>query len=72
MAEIEGKYDEQFKPVADALSRNLDSGADVGASVAVFIEGEPVVDIWGGYSDTDQTAGGNGTRSSTFSRPPRR
>jgi CubicO group peptidase (beta-lactamase class C family) len=55
MAEIEGKYEEQFKPVADALSRNLDSGADVGASVAVFIEGEPVVDIWGGYSDTDQT-----------------
>ena len=29
MAEIEGKYEEQFKPVADALSRNLDSGADV-------------------------------------------
>ena len=27
---------------------NLDSGADVGASVAVYLEGEPVVDLWGG------------------------
>jgi CubicO group peptidase (beta-lactamase class C family) len=56
MAEIEGKYEDRFQPVADALSRNLDSGADVGASVAVFIGGEPVVDIWGGYADAGRTA----------------
>jgi CubicO group peptidase (beta-lactamase class C family) len=55
MAEVQGNYEDQFQPVADALLRNLDSGADVGASVAVFVEGEPVVDIWGGFADSERT-----------------
>src|SRR6202050_874394 len=55
MAQIEGGYEDRFQPVADALAGNLDSGADVGASVAVFIDGEPVVDIWGGYADAERT-----------------
>jgi CubicO group peptidase (beta-lactamase class C family) len=55
MAEIEGNYEDRFKPVADALARNLDSGADIGASVAVFVDGEPVVDIWGGFADSEQS-----------------
>jgi CubicO group peptidase (beta-lactamase class C family) len=55
MADIEGSYEDRFRPVAEALSRNLHSGADVGASVAVFIDGEPVVDIWGGYADAERT-----------------
>jgi CubicO group peptidase (beta-lactamase class C family) len=48
VATINGMCDERFGPVRDALSANLDSGADVGASVAVYLDGEPVVDIWGG------------------------
>lgn len=56
MAEIQGSYEDRFEPVAEALARNLDDGADVGASVAVFIDGEPVVDIWGGYTDAEGTA----------------
>jgi CubicO group peptidase (beta-lactamase class C family) len=28
---------------------------DIGASVAVIVDGEPVVDIWGGYKDPDAT-----------------
>ena len=32
----------------DALSNSLDKGADVGASVAVTVDGELVVDVWGG------------------------
>jgi CubicO group peptidase (beta-lactamase class C family) len=55
MAEVQGRYEDQFQPVADALSRSLDSGADVGASVAVFVDGEPVVDIWGGFMDSERT-----------------
>ncbi len=55
MADIEGSYADRFRPVAEALSRNLHTGADVGASVAVFIDGEPVVDIWGGYADAERT-----------------
>jgi CubicO group peptidase (beta-lactamase class C family) len=55
VAEIHGEYDERFAGVAETLSSNLDQGADIGASVAVMINGEPVVDIWGGYKDPDAT-----------------
>ncbi len=55
MAEIQGSCDERFKGVGDVLAANLDRGADVGASVAVTVDGELVVDIWGGYADQDQS-----------------
>ncbi|HEY3726598.1 MAG TPA: serine hydrolase domain-containing protein [Solirubrobacteraceae bacterium] len=55
MAEIQGEYDERFAAVAETLSANLDEGVDIGASVAVVLDGEPVVDIWGGYKDPDAT-----------------
>jgi CubicO group peptidase (beta-lactamase class C family) len=55
VAEIEGRFDDRFAGVADALARSLEQGADVGASVAVVLDGEPVVDIWGGSTDLDGT-----------------
>jgi CubicO group peptidase (beta-lactamase class C family) len=55
VAEIEGEFDERFGGVAEALARNLDDSSDVGASVAVVLEGEPVVDIWGGHKDVAET-----------------
>ncbi|GAC1307485.1 MAG: serine hydrolase domain-containing protein [Acidimicrobiales bacterium] len=55
MAQINGTCDEKFTTVRDVLSSNLDSGADVGASVAVYIDGQAVVDIWGGHADADRT-----------------
>jgi CubicO group peptidase (beta-lactamase class C family) len=51
MAEIHGTWDERFTAVRDTLAANLDSGQDVGASVAVVLDGQPVVDIWGGTID---------------------
>jgi CubicO group peptidase (beta-lactamase class C family) len=51
VAEISGMCDERFSGVRDALAANIDSGLDVGASVAVFIDGVPAVDIWGGHLD---------------------
>src|SRR5262245_6682648 len=53
--EIHGTFSEQFRRVHDAFAKNLDSGQDIGASVALFIEGEPVVDLWGGYFDATYT-----------------
>src|SRR5688572_22342318 len=55
MAEIKGTYDERFAALTEILSTNLDSGADLGASVAVTVEGSPVVDVWGGWADVDKT-----------------
>jgi CubicO group peptidase (beta-lactamase class C family) len=51
MAEIHGTCDERFKGVRDVLAASIDRGTDAGASVAVTIEGEFVVDIWGGTLD---------------------
>jgi len=34
-----------------ALARNLDSGEELGASLVVDIDGEIVVDLWGGFCD---------------------
>ena len=53
--EISGSCDERFAAVRQVLSDNLASGADLGASVAVFVDGEPVVDIWGGWTDETRT-----------------
>jgi CubicO group peptidase (beta-lactamase class C family) len=50
MADIQGSYDDLFLSVPTLLAGFLDAG-DAGASVAVFVDGEPVVDVWGGYAD---------------------
>ncbi|WP_406007063.1 beta-lactamase family protein [Streptomyces sp. NBC_00637] len=50
MADIQGSYDDLFGAVPTALAALLDGG-DVGGSVAVFVDGEPVVDVWGGFAD---------------------
>jgi CubicO group peptidase (beta-lactamase class C family) len=54
-AEIHGVCSDQFAALRDLLAGNLASGADLGASVALSIEGELVVDIWGGWVDEART-----------------
>jgi CubicO group peptidase (beta-lactamase class C family) len=50
-ARVEGVCPDRFQRVWQALQHNFATGDDIGASVAVYIDGEPVVDIWGGYFD---------------------
>ncbi len=54
MAELHGACDERFDAVYWALAESLDKD-DVGASAAVFLDGEPVVDLWGGHVDAART-----------------
>jgi CubicO group peptidase (beta-lactamase class C family) len=56
MGDVQGTCDDRFSTVKDAFAANLDSGLDVGASVAVSLDGELVVDLWGGTVDADGTA----------------
>ena len=56
MAQIHGTIDPRFEAMREILSANIDSGADVGASAAVMLEGELVVDIWGGWVDEQHSA----------------
>jgi CubicO group peptidase (beta-lactamase class C family) len=46
--EISGTCDERFTPVRDAFAANFKNGLEVGASVAMTVDGKPVVDLWGG------------------------
>ncbi|MFF4322851.1 serine hydrolase domain-containing protein [Streptomyces sp. NPDC001568] len=55
MTDINGFCEPRFGAVRDTLAALLEKG-DVGASAAVHLDGEPVVDIWGGYVDADRTA----------------
>jgi CubicO group peptidase (beta-lactamase class C family) len=54
MADLQGSYDELFAAPATLLGKLLDDG-DTGGSVAVFVDGEPVVDVWGGFADAGRT-----------------
>jgi CubicO group peptidase (beta-lactamase class C family) len=49
--EIHGFCDERFRALEAAFRSNLERGVDKGASFAVTLHGEPVVDLWGGTRD---------------------
>ncbi|MFD7076688.1 serine hydrolase domain-containing protein [Nocardioides sp. NPDC059952] len=45
---VQGVCAPAYEPLRDLLARNLSSGADLGASLAVIRDGELVADLWGG------------------------
>ena len=47
--------DPRFTRVRDAFTENFAERGDVGAAVAVTIDGKPVIDLWGGYADKART-----------------
>ena len=53
--ELKGTTDSRFQPLVDLLSRQLETGYDVGASLAVAVDGEIVTDVWGGWADPERT-----------------
>jgi CubicO group peptidase (beta-lactamase class C family) len=55
MTDIQGTCDGRYEAVRSAFAANFDEGGDVGASVAVLVDGEPVVDLWGGFVDEART-----------------
>ncbi|WP_407836265.1 serine hydrolase domain-containing protein [Streptomyces sp. DSM 116496] len=56
MNDIKGYCEPRFGAVHEALAGLL-AKEDVGASAAVYLDGEPVVDLWGGYADADRSVG---------------
>ncbi|MEO5900655.1 MAG: serine hydrolase domain-containing protein [Ilumatobacteraceae bacterium] len=52
---MQGFCNAPFEKLTDVLSGSLDDGGDLGASVAVTIEGELVADFWGGWQDAART-----------------
>ena len=52
-APIGGWNEPQFDAVREAFATNFAEHGEVGAAVTVYRNGEPVVDLWGGWYDTD-------------------
>jgi len=50
-AAIDGICDSHFRRVGDAFAENFARYGEVGASVAITIDGKPVVDLWAGHAD---------------------
>ena len=55
MTDVQGSCDPRFDAMRAILAANLASGADVGASAAVVLDGQMVVDLWGGWADEART-----------------
>ncbi len=54
--EIAGFYDSRFERVAQEFERNFQERGEVGASVCVTLEGETMVDLWGGIARASTNA----------------
>jgi len=52
---VEGRCDARFAAVRDAFVANFAAGREIGASFAATLDGEPVVDLWGGHADRART-----------------
>ncbi len=48
---VNGNAVQGFEAVRAAFQANLDSGLEHGGAVAVWLDGQPVVDLWGGTRD---------------------
>ncbi|WOI53629.1 serine hydrolase domain-containing protein [Parvularcula sp. LCG005] len=55
MTDPVGHCDDRFTAVADVLVQSIESGDNLGASVAVIIGGEPVLDLTAGWKDRQKT-----------------
>ena len=47
----QGSYAEGYEPVARTFAAQLASGAEIGAALSIYRDGQTVVDLWGGEAD---------------------
>lgn len=52
---IHGHTDPRLTGLRDALAAMVDSGEELGAAISVDLDGETLVDIWGGHADVART-----------------
>lgn len=64
---VEGQFDPKFKGVVEAFVENFETRDEVGANVALTLEGQTLVDLWGGKKTRDGEAWTRDTMSIIFS-----
>ncbi len=52
---IAGRCDPRFDEVREQFARNFVERGEVGAGLCVLVDGEPVIDLVGGWADADRT-----------------
>ena len=67
MTEIHGFSDERFEPVRQAMATNFAQGLEQGASVAITMDGQPLVDLWAGDADDSGTPWAENTIANVYS-----
>ena len=66
--QISGYCHEDFQEVAEIFAQNFDQYNEIGSSLCVVVDGERVVDIWGGHTNEQRTdEWNNDTLSVAFS-----
>ncbi|MEX0684155.1 MAG: serine hydrolase domain-containing protein [Dehalococcoidia bacterium] len=53
--EIHGICQPGYERIRDAFARNFEEHGEIGAALSLVVDGEPVVDIWGGHADPART-----------------
>ena len=53
--ELSGHCDARFKGVREVFAASFESGAELGASLCIYRDGELVVDLWGGFANAAKT-----------------
>ena len=53
--QLQGQCDPRFSAVHNVFADNFAKRDDVGAAVCVYVDGHPVVDLWGGFADAART-----------------
>ena len=48
---VEGSFDEKFSSTVHQFASHIAKGLDIGASLALTVNGEIVIDVWGGSLD---------------------
>jgi CubicO group peptidase (beta-lactamase class C family) len=56
MADLNGHCDSRFARVYESLATSIEAGVEIGASLSVNIDGEDVIDLWGGWRDREHSA----------------
>jgi len=55
MGIVEGHCDARFASVREIFEQSFASGEEIGAAIAFCVDGELVIDVWGGHHDVART-----------------
>jgi CubicO group peptidase (beta-lactamase class C family) len=55
MVEVHGRCDARFAAVRDAFAAAFERGDEIGAALAIVVDGRPVVDVHAGHADLART-----------------